>query len=132
MFFRFGITTVANTAETAKLKTVLKVAKGIITQIDIQFPSGPQGLLHIHLNDALHQLFPFNTGEDFSSDFVNITFRDHIPFLTEPFEIQAYTWNTDDTYDHAVIIRVGILPVHVAAPWLMPFDERIRALLGGV
>jgi len=131
MVFRYSILTPANTAATAKKKTILKIAHGIITQIDIQFPSGPQGLLHLHINNSLHQIFPFNTGEDFASDSVLITFREHIPHLVEPFELQAYTWNLDDTYEHIIIIRVGILPVYVAAPWLLSFDERIHSILGG-
>jgi len=130
MIFRFGVSTPANTAAADEVKTILPIAHGVITQIDIQFPPGPQGLLHIHINDALHQLFPYNTDEAFSSDFVNISFREHIPFITEPFELQAYTWNLDDTYAHIIIIRVGVLPVHVVAPWLLPYDERVQAALG--
>ena len=131
MLFRYSISTDANTAATAKKKTILKVAYGIVTQIDIQFPPGPQGFLHLQINDALHQVWPINPDGDFASDFVNISFREFIPVLTEPLEFQALTWNTDDTYAHLLIIRIGILPVNVAAPWLMSFDERIKSALGG-
>lgn len=132
MIFRFGITTSANTASTSKQRTDLKLAHGIVTQIDVQFPPGPQGLLHLQITDSLHQIWPFNPNEDFASDFVNISFREFIPVITEPYEFQAYTWNEDDTYDHYLIIRIGILPVNVAAPWLMSFTERIKAALGGL
>ena len=130
MIFRFGIETPANTAATAKVKTLLGIPQGIITQLDVQFPSGPQGLLHLQIRNSLHQLFPYNTDEDFSSDFVNISFREHIPHLIEPYELQAYTWNLDTLYAHTVIVRIGVLPVHVAAPWLLSFDERIKSILG--
>ena len=62
---------------------------------------------------------------------VNLFMKKPPQHLIEPYELQAYTWNTDDTYDHLIIIRIGILPVHVAAPWLMSFDERIHSILGG-
>ena len=131
MLFRYKISTPANTAETAKQKTTLKVAYGIVTQIDVQFPPGPVGLLHLHINNALHQVWPFNTGEDFASHNVNITFRDFIPVLVDPYEFQAYTWNTDDTLAHLLIIRIGILPVNVAAPWLMSLDDKLKTIIGG-
>lgn len=132
MIYKFLITTPANTAATAKLKTVLKLNKGIIHQLDVQFPPGPSGLLHLHINDAIHQVFPYNTDENFSSDNVNIRFKEFQPVLEEPFQLEAYTWNLDDTYSHDVIVRIGILPVQVIAPWLMTWEERLEAILGGV
>ena len=131
MLFRYKISTPANTAESAKQKTTLKVAHGIVTQIDVQFPPGPTGLLHLHINNALHQVWPFNAGEDFASHNVNITFREFIPVLVEPYEFQAFTWNIDDTFAHLLIIRIGILPVNVAAPWLMSLDDKLKTILGG-
>ena len=132
MIYRFVITTPANTAATNKQKTILKVAYGIVHHVNIQFPQGPSGLLHLHINDALHQVWPFNPDGDFASHNVDINFREFIPMLTEPYAFQAYTWNTDDTYDHLVIIRLGILHPRIIAPWLLSFEERIESLLGGV
>lgn len=130
MIFKWNISTPANTAATAKVKTLLNVAYGIVHHIDIQFPPGPAGLLHLQVRDALHQVWPYNSDSSFSSHNVNISFREFIPVLVEPFEFQAYTWNLDDTYDHTVIIRIGILHPRIIAPWLLPFDERIESLLG--
>ena len=131
MLFRSIITTPKSTAVTAKQKTIIKVAHGIITQLDIQFPPGPQSLLHLQINDALHQIFPYNPDGAFASDSVNISFREYIPVLNEPFELQAHTWNEDDTFEHSVIIRIGILPLQVAAPWLLSFGDKIKNILGG-
>ncbi len=130
MIYRFGITTPANTASTAKKETRLKIASGIVHQIDIRFPPGPQGLLHIHINDALHQVWPINPDEDFAAAGEVISFREFIPILTEPYELQAFTWNEDDTHEHLVIVRLGILPLNVIAPWLLEFEERLKILLG--
>jgi hypothetical protein len=130
MFFRFGITTPANTAESAKQKTVLKVAYGVVHHVEIQFPPGPVGLLHLHINDALHQVWPINADEDFASHNINMSFREFIPMFTEPFEFQAYTWNLDDTYEHLVIIRLGILHPRIIAPWMLPFEDKLQYLFG--
>lgn len=130
MIFRFSITTDTTYSESNKKKTVLNVARGIVHHVDVQFPSGPSGLLHLHINDALHQVLPYNTGESFASSNVNISFREFLPMLEPPYQFEAYTWNEDTANDHLVIIRLGILPPHIVAPWLLTFEERIEAILG--
>ncbi len=131
MIYRFGITTPASTAASSKQSTVLRVEKGIVHQIEIQFPSGPSGYLHLQIRNALHQVWPYNTDEYFASSNVNIQFKDFIPILEPPFEFVAHTWNLDDTYDHLLIVRIGILPASIIAPWLTPFSERLQSLLEG-
>jgi hypothetical protein len=130
MIYSFSISTPANTPESAKIDTQLKIAYGIIHSVEIQFPPGPCGLLHIHINDALHQLFPYNASEDFASDNETISFREFIPALIEPYILTAHTWNLDDTYAHLIIIRIGILTPEIIAPWLMTYQERIQAAMG--
>jgi hypothetical protein len=132
MVYRWSITTPLNTLSTSKQTTLLQVCKGVIHQIDIVFPPGSAGLLHLHINDALHQVWPYNTGQDFSGHNFTIRFREFIPVLHEPYQFTAYTWNDDDTYDHILIIRLGILPIAVIAPWLLTFEERLESALGGI
>ncbi|KKK64703.1 hypothetical protein LCGC14_2981530 [marine sediment metagenome] len=131
MIFRFGITTPANTPSTSRQRTTLKLASGIIHHLDVQFPPGPSGTLHLHINNSLHQIFPFNTGEAFAADNVNISFRDFINFQEPPFDLTAFTWNTDTANDHFIIIRIGILPARIAAPWLQTLTERLASVFGG-
>lgn len=109
MIYSYTITTPKNTLEGDKQKTTLKLARGIIHRVEFVFPPGPAGLLHLHINDALHQRWPSNTGENFASDDENIGFHEHLELSREPLELQAYTWNLDDTYPHTVIIRIGLL-----------------------
>ena len=131
MIYRFGISTPANTLESAKKETILRVAKGIIHHLDVQFPPGPSGTLHLHIDNNLHQIFPYNTDESFAADNVNISFRDFIPLLIAPFELKAFTWNEDTVNAHVVIIRLGILPSRIIAPWLQSLTERLTSVFGG-
>jgi len=130
MLFDFTISTPDNTLETAKQETILTLAQGIITHIEIQFPPGPNGFLHLQIRNALHQLFPYNLNSDFASSNTTFSFHEHIPFLNPPFLLSAFTWNLDDTFDHIVIVRIGILPVQVAAPWLLSFTAKVKTALG--
>lgn len=109
MIYRYGISTPASTLEANKQKTILKLERGVIHQIDIDFPPGPVGLCHVHINNALHQVWPTNQGEDFAGDDVHISFREHLEIVHPPFELEVYTWNLDDTNEHTIVIRLGIL-----------------------
>lgn len=130
MFYNYEISTEITTYVTNPQITNIKLCHGIIHHVEVAFPSGPQGLLTCTINDAVHQVWPNSLGERFKADGYTIVWREHYPFLVEPYTFQIHTWNEDDTYPHSVIIRIGILPVHVLAPWLLPYDERIKSAMG--
>lgn len=109
MIYRLGITTPANTPEADKQRTNLKLTAGTIHQIDILFPPGPSGLLHVQINRGLSQIWPSNPDESFAADNNVISFNENYEILQEPVQIEVYTWNLDDTYDHQVIVRIGLL-----------------------
>jgi hypothetical protein len=100
--------------------------------VEIVFPPGCVALVGLLIKDGLHQVWPTNAGDFFQSDNERISFREHHPMLYEPFELQAITWNNDETYYHSIIIRIGILPVRVLAPWLLSYEERYLQTLGAV
>lgn len=110
MIFSFDISTSANTAEANRVKTDLKLTRGVIHQIDIVFPPGCAGLLYVAINHGLYQVWPTNTGEYFHTDAETISFREHYELIFPPYQLSVYTHNLDDTYNHSVIIRLGILP----------------------
>jgi len=128
MIYRFSIKTPKNTPEKNKIKTDLKLTAGVIHQVDIQFPPGPEALLHVQIHHGLYQVWPSNPEESFASDAVTITFREFYDFTETPYVLSVYTWNEDDTYDHEVIIRLGILPKEALDPFLVPWKERVKKL----
>ena len=123
MIYVFDFETTANTAATAKKKTVLPLTKGVTYQVDFLFPPGPAHLLHVQITHALHSVWPTNPSADFAADNETISFNDAYPLIEPPFELDCYTWNTDDTFDHRVIIRIGVSPIEIVEP------ERIERLL---
>lgn len=110
MIYVFKIKTPANTAEADKQKTDLVLERGVTYRININFPPGPSELLHLQITDALHHVWPTNPDGSFASDSERINFEDEYPLLEPPYELYAYTWNLDDTYEHGVTIRIGIKP----------------------
>jgi hypothetical protein len=127
VFYVFPITTPANTLESAKQKTTLKLTSGRITQVQVQFPSGHIGLTHISLNVGLYQLYPANPEAQFSSSGETICFVEDITLASPPYEMEAYTWNEDDTYEHTITVRIHIEP----ATATRTLAEEVAALLAG-
>ena len=136
MIYRFAISTPPKTWESIKQKTVLKISSGIIHQLDIVFPPGPSGLLHVGINRGLNQVWPTNPEANFASDHESIIFKEFYDFTQEPLEFEVFTWNEDDTYPHTVVIRLGILKQSdiqgVWLPWseetIEPREEVIRVV----
>jgi hypothetical protein len=130
MIYNFTILSSKNGNKNSPDIMDLKVCNGVIHKLDILFPPGCAGLVGIAIHSAIHQIWPSNPGEFFSSDAETISFREHHAITTEPYLLQAYYYNEDDTYDHEIIVRLGILPVSVVAPWLQSYNERLLAALG--
>jgi len=108
MIYRFSIVTPANTPRTSPQKTVLKLDRGLIYRIQFRFPPGPAALLHIYIRRGLRQIWPINPEEAFATDDELIDFEEYYPLTERPYQLEAYTWNEDDTYDHEVIVRIGL------------------------
>ena len=130
MIYNFSFTSQKYVAGNTMNIETLKLCYGVIHKLDILFPAGCAGLVLCSVHSALHQIWPSNTDEYFSSDDEVISFREHRPLLTEPYSLELWHFNTDDTYNHSITVRIGILPVNVIAPWLLSYDERIAAALG--
>ncbi len=126
MFYVFPITTLANTPEASKLKTILQLTRGKITQIQVHFPSGHLGLTHIGINRGLHQFYPTNPEATFSSSGEAIVFAEDYDLSTPPLQLEAYTWNLDDTYPHTITVRIKVEPLAEAKSLV----DEVKALLG--
>lgn len=108
MIYVFDFSTATTYGASNKLKTVLPLERGVTYKLDIVFPPGPAHLLHVQITDAIHPVWPTNADSDFAGDNETISFGDEYPMLESPYQLECFTWNLDDTYDHRVIIRIGI------------------------
>jgi hypothetical protein len=126
MIYSFTIATAITYSATSKLKTDLELTAGIIHQIDIVFPTGCAGLLYVAINHGLHQIWPTNPGEFFHTDGESISFKEFYELQPGSNVLSVYTYNLDDTYEHSVIIRLGILkPSEIQGVWLPWYEEEV-------
>ena len=108
MVFSVSITTTSATAKTGAKRTFLKVSKGLVYRMEVEFPPGCCGLLHCQVFDGSYQLYPASPDDSFHSDARVIGFDDLYLKSGAPFEFVVKTWNLDDTWDHTIQVRIGM------------------------
>lgn len=121
--FDFPITTPANTTKAAPLRTDLELIKGVIDQVQIAFPPGPQGLLHVTIERGGSLLWPSNEGDGFAWDDFTIDYGPLYEIEDDPVTLQAVTYNLDDSFEHQVNIRINIVPRELIFPEPLPTEE---------
>lgn len=113
MYYDFSFTIPANTARASPYTEDVKLTHGIINRVEVGFPRGCAGLAHLQLRRSLHQLWPTNPQGSFNTDGYTIAFNEDQDFYTEPYILTLVGWNLDDTYDHTLEVRIGIIAPRV-------------------
>ena len=116
MFYDFAVTIPAGRTENSPVEQTLKLTKGIIHRVEIEFPAGCKGYAHLVLLHEGHQLYPTNPDEDFNANGYTIPIDDYFPLDTAPYSLKAVGWSPDAEYDHTITVRVGILPEEILSP----------------
>jgi len=90
--------------EDIPLVTSVYMTRGRLTGGFLFFPSGPAGKLHFLARIGVHQIIPFNTGENFRLDDCVVPFSLGIDLLEPPFSVDCVTWNDSTLYSHALTV----------------------------
>lgn len=110
MFYAWNFTLPANKTEAGKTKQELYLEKGTITRFEVVFPVGCSNLVFVHINDALHQVYPKDPDYKFIGDGAVIVCTDEYEIEETPYTLQFHGWNTDDLYDHTITVRIQLVP----------------------
>ena len=108
MIYTSLITTTAKGSKQTATRTVMKITKGLIWLMEVDFPPGCVGLAHVQLYDGKYQLLPASPDKDLSGDGQLLRYDDLYLKEAAPFELNILTWNTDELWDHTIQIRVGV------------------------
>ncbi len=105
------ISTPVGKTEADPLLTTVKLTKGRLTGGSLYFPSGPAGKLHFIARIGVHQIIPFNTGQNLRLDDCVFPLSLGIDLLEPPFELICETWNDSTQYAHALTLVLNIEPM---------------------
>jgi hypothetical protein len=87
----------------------LPVDAGLVYQVEFEFPPGCSGLAHVAVFDGALQVWPINMGQFFASDAYVISFSETYMKKTKPHEFVIMGFNEDETYEHTIQIRIGLV-----------------------
>jgi hypothetical protein len=120
MIYVATITTNAKTPIQTPKETTLTITKGLIFLIEVEFPAGCSGLVHIQIFDGSYQLFPATPGEYLRGDNVNSRYDDLYLKTNPPFSLKILTYNEDTVYNHTLQIRIGVASTEAFMSRYMP------------
>lgn len=120
MIYPITIETAANVTQGSPTRNHLRVSKGLVYFIELYFPSGSEGLLHVSIFDGGFQVWPTAYGTSFVGDDVHFFYDDLYIKEVAPFEFTIYTWNEDTAYAHSVIIRIGLVTKDIFISRFLP------------
>lgn len=120
MVFSASITTSKKGDEDDHKETLLVVTSGLIYRMEVEFPPGCCGLLHVQIFDGSYQVYPASNQDSFHSDARVIGFDDLYLKQQPPFELKILTWNLDETWGHEIQVRIGMAHTEAFMARYMP------------
>ena len=111
MLYEYALTIPANTAEAAPATMDAPLAPGTVARVDVQFPSGCVGLVHVQIWRSEHQVWPGNLDGDISAEGLVVSWPEDRDLEDEPLTLTLRGWNDDDTYAHTITFRFSVLPL---------------------
>ncbi len=109
MVYQATVNTPANTTIYAPVRTTLQVTKGLVYRFHLYMPHGAMGYHHVQVHDGSYQIWPTTPGEWFWGDGIEVSWEDIYFKSSEPFTFQIVTFNEDTTYDHRIIVDIGMV-----------------------
>jgi len=109
MVYTKDIITPANTSKSQMIRSVIPITPGLVYRFELEFPTGPCGLLYVSVWDGGYQVWPSTPGEWFHSDGIAIGFDDCYWKDQPPYEFQIYTFNLDEDWEHWCQLRIGMV-----------------------
>jgi hypothetical protein len=132
LFYEWAIAVPKETTEAAPVTQVMQLTEGVITGIEVQFPKGCAGLTHCRIRQGGTQKWPTPPSDSFTSDGHAVVIDENYELSAGLYELVAVCWNDDDTYQHTIYVRVGVLRGQVAIMILKVFQglEKMLRVMG--
>ncbi|MBA7582459.1 hypothetical protein ES708_24387 [subsurface metagenome] len=116
MYYDFAVVVgTGNTVDNPKEED-LELTKGVIHRIEVEFPRGCRGYVHLELLHREHRVWPTNREGDFAGEGYTIPIDEHYKLTSEPYALKARAWGVDCGYPHTITVRIGVLPEAVLSP----------------
>jgi len=110
----------AATPATNPSHDVLNVTRGLVYKVEVEFPPGCAGLVHLAIFDGGHQAWPSSAGTDFHTDGFTISFDDTYLKLAAPYQFDIYGYSAGTLHNHTIQVRVGLVSSEIFMARFLP------------
>jgi len=118
-----------STPRTSPSRMQVRVPAGVIRRVWVVIPPGHMGLAHLIIRHGETQVIPHSG--DIHGDNESLVFDETYELPSE--DILTFEgWNEDSKYPHTFIVRLLILPRHIAYPeyWALSALKRLLEVMG--
>ena len=131
MIFSTRITLPLGGSVDSLVSQTLRVVLGLVYKVEIYFPSGSAGKARVAIKDGNYQVWPTTPNQFFRGSNILLQYDDLYFKNNKPAEFQVVGFNDCDTYDHSVIVRIGLVSEEEFKARFLPnynISEQIRYL----
>lgn len=112
----------------------MPVTEGLIYKMQLYFPPGSSGLLHVRICDGGYQVWPSEPGETFFGDNHLIDFDDFYYVSSPDHNLLIYVYNLDTAFEHIFQLRIGQVSQEEYISAMLPSvaQDRLAETLAGL
>lgn len=109
MHYNFDLTIPKNTVITAEQSSIVTLNYGILRKVDIFFPDGCAGLVHVRILRWNSIVFPSNPDNYYTDNDYHLSFEEYYPILAEPFTLELRGYSEDNFRSHTISFRFLVI-----------------------
>jgi len=128
MFYAYLLEPTNGFANDTVWEIEMKLAAGIIHQVDVLFQVDCDHLQFVQIFHANHQLWPSNRGANLRGNATVISFREFYELQPGAPPLTARFWSSGASAWSEIIVQIGLLPKRIIQP--LSFDELLSAAQG--
>jgi len=114
VLFEYPLIIPADTKEASPEPLDCPLAAGTVTRVDVQFPAGCSGMVHVSIWRSDHQVWPVNLDEGISGEDAIVSWPESYDLDDEPFGFEVRGWSPGTAYPHVVTFRFSLLSLEEA------------------
>lgn len=108
MRFVQRLTVAVGSTERSPSTTRIRLIKGTITNIEIEFRPGCAWYVYVVIRDRILQIAPSNPEQAFRADDEIMSFTMNYPMIDAPYDLHLIGWSTGAFYEHIITFRFDV------------------------
>lgn len=127
MWYEWTFTVETSHTETSPRVEELTMDSGVIVGMSIYNPPGCHRVCRCRIYEELSALWPGNPLGYIATDGDVVKWSEHYVLKSPNYRLILKAWNVSEENPHDVVVRINVLPVAVASPFLV-INELVKVL----